>query len=90
LTNLFKKSKTLRIFEQQQRKLWCFHFNTEQFIGNTKTDLIKRKTFELYRRNSRNIEIITYDELLTRAKFIVNDNNESENDVTIDIDDPPF
>ena len=36
---------------------------------------IKRKTFELYRRDSRNIELITYDELFERAKFIV------ENDV---------
>lgn len=32
---------------------------------------IKRKTFELYRRDSRNIEILTYDELLNRAKHIV-------------------
>lgn len=48
--------------------------HTQQFSGNKKEDLIKRKTFELYRRNSRNIEIITYDELLDRAKFIVNDN----------------
>ncbi|MCU0467143.1 MAG: DUF4263 domain-containing protein [Arcicella sp.] len=32
---------------------------------------IKRKTFELYRRDSRNVEIITYDELYDRAKFIV-------------------
>jgi hypothetical protein len=35
---------------------------------------IKRKTFELFRRDSRNIEIITYDELYERAKFIVNSN----------------
>ncbi|MBP6748322.1 MAG: DUF4263 domain-containing protein [Xanthomonadaceae bacterium] len=33
---------------------------------------IKLKTIELFRRNLRNIEIITYDELLERAKFIVN------------------
>ena len=32
---------------------------------------IKEKTFELFRRDSRNIEIITYDELYERAKFIV-------------------
>lgn len=32
---------------------------------------IKRKTFELFRRDSRNIEIITYDELYERARFIV-------------------
>jgi hypothetical protein len=35
---------------------------------------IKRKTFELFRRDSRNIQIITYDELYEWAKFIVNIN----------------
>ncbi len=56
-------------------------------IGNwnqTETDLdaqgikkMKRKTLELFRRDSRNIEIITYDELLERALFIVGDGNSS-------------
>ncbi|MCF8053827.1 MAG: DUF4263 domain-containing protein [Deltaproteobacteria bacterium] len=32
---------------------------------------IKEKTFELFRRDSRNIEIITYDEIYERAKYIV-------------------
>lgn len=32
---------------------------------------LKRKTFELFRRDSRNIEILTYDELYQRATFIV-------------------
>ena len=43
-------------------------------IENSKSDLekeIKKETFELFRRDSRNIEIITYDELFERAKFIV-------------------
>lgn len=65
--------------------------NTNQFSGSTKTDLIKKKTFELYRRNSRNIEIITYDELLERAQFIVNDGviTEKEEKKT-EYDDLPF
>jgi len=33
--------------------------------------IIKKKTFELFRRDSRNVEIITYDELYKRAQFIV-------------------
>ena len=52
-------------------------------IGNLKTEIelstdtskikeIKKKTFELYRRDSRNIEIITFDELYNRAYFICN------------------
>ncbi len=32
---------------------------------------IKEKTLELFRRDSRNIEIITFDELYERAKYIV-------------------
>jgi len=31
---------------------------------------LKEKTFELFRRDSRNIDIVTYDELYERAKFI--------------------
>jgi len=31
---------------------------------------IKRKTFELFRRDSRNIDIVTYDELYERATYI--------------------
>jgi Domain of unknown function (DUF4263) len=38
-----------------------------------KNNRIKVETFELFRRNNRNIEIITYDELYERAKFIVGD-----------------
>lgn len=62
--------------------------HSEQFNGTNKEDLIKRKTFELYRRNSKNIEIITYDELLERAKFIVNDSNEEN--LQIEDDGLPF
>ena len=37
------------------------------------TKKIKMKTLELFRRDSRNIEIITYDELYNRALYIVNE-----------------
>jgi len=43
---------------------------------NTQERNIKKKTFELFRRDSRNIEIITFDELFDRAKFIVEGNKE--------------
>lgn len=50
-------------------------------VGNLKKEIeesddsekiceIKKKTFELYRRDSRNIEIITFDELYDRAHYI--------------------
>jgi len=46
--------------------------SSAQYLVDKKEDKIKAKTFELYRRNSRNIEILTYDELYERADFIVN------------------
>ncbi|MFZ2634121.1 MAG: Shedu immune nuclease family protein [Desulfosalsimonadaceae bacterium] len=50
---------------------------------------IKKKTFELFRNDSRNIEILTYDELYDRARYIVEgDKNEIETDNTAD--DIPF
>lgn len=45
--------------------------NSSQYSGETKELQIKAKSFELFRRDSRNIEIITFDELFERAKFIV-------------------
>lgn len=41
------------------------------FSGTEKEIEIKKKTFELYCRDSRNTKILTYDELYRRAKFIV-------------------
>jgi len=39
---------------------------------NPRTQKTKSKTLELYRRNLRNVDIITYDELFERANYIVN------------------
>jgi hypothetical protein len=44
----------------------------ENAIDSTKVKEIKKKTFELFRRDSRNIEILTYDELYERASYICN------------------
>lgn len=41
--------------------------------ANDRERAIKLKTLELYRRNLRNIEILLYDELYERARFIVED-----------------
>lgn len=43
-------------------------------IENHTEKELKQDTFELFRRDSRNIEIITYDELFQRAEFIINKN----------------
>ena len=45
--------------------------NLNNVDGSDKEKAIKLRTFELYRRNLRNIEILCYDELYERAKFII-------------------
>lgn len=43
----------------------------EQFVGeDLRAGHVKRDTFELFRRETRSIDIITFDELLERARFI--------------------
>jgi hypothetical protein len=42
------------------------------FESKSVDHVIKRDTFERFRRNNRNVEILTYDELYQRANFIVN------------------
>lgn len=64
-------------------------------LEESKNDLereIKKKTFELFRTDSRNIEILTYDELFERAKFIVEGIKEEYkiDKYMEDIDDLPF
>jgi hypothetical protein len=60
-------------------------------IGNTSqlSDMTKRETFERFRRNLNNPEILTFDELCERAKFVVSHSDdgvieESESDVPIE------
>jgi len=47
------------------------HWNQLKESTNTLEIEIKKKTFELFRNDSRNIEILTYDELYDRARYIV-------------------
>lgn len=61
--------------------------------SNTEEKEIKKKTLELFRRDSRNVEILTFDELYERAKFIIDGQDETENDrdkVYDEDDDLPF
>lgn len=58
-------SKCILVFGNLEKEL-----DTQQ--DSPKTRKIKKKTFELFRRDSRNIEIITYEELYKRAYFICN------------------
>lgn len=47
---------------------------SSEYRGSDKESQIKARTFEMFRRDSRNIDIITYDELYERAQFIVDGN----------------
>lgn len=40
---------------------------------NARSAIIMRNTFELFRRDTRTIDIVTFDELLERARFITRD-----------------
>ena len=44
----------------------------EDSVDSTKVKEIKKKTFELFRRDSRNVDILTFDELYQRAYHICN------------------
>lgn len=68
-------------------------------IGHTNqlSEISKRNSFELFRRNTVNPEIMTFDELFERAKFIVErtaTRNEAEEETPMDSelsdDDIPF
>lgn len=48
--------------------------NSNEFLGEELDQIIKAKTFELYRRNLKDIEILTFDELFYRTNYIVNEN----------------
>jgi hypothetical protein len=41
--------------------------------GNARDAEVRRDTFELFRRDTRNLDIVTFDELLERARFITRD-----------------
>ncbi|MCK5336329.1 MAG: DUF4263 domain-containing protein, partial [Gammaproteobacteria bacterium] len=63
------------------------HWKQLKESSNELESEIKKKTFELFRNDSRNIETLTYDELYDRARFIVEGEKmeiESEN-ITDDI-----
>lgn len=42
-------------------------------VGNLRDADVRRDTFELFRRDTRNLDIVTFDELLDRARFITRD-----------------
>jgi len=68
-----KQEKTKEMLNE--KKIYTIKPKGYLIIGNTsQLDTIeKRNTFELFRQSINNLEIITYDELYERAKYIVED-----------------
>ena len=66
---LIDKSKTLTI---DPKTIFIIGTRKREFPhDNLNEHYIKSETFELFRRNNRNVEIITFDELFERAYHIV-------------------
>lgn len=53
---------------------------SSQFEGDGEEQQTKARTFELFQRDSRNIDILTYDELYERASHIVEDAKDKNED----------
>jgi hypothetical protein len=50
----------------------------------------KRRSFELFRRNLTQPEILTFDELFERARFIIENTSDVKAKPDIDEDEIPF
>ena len=70
-TNQYNKNRQIIKQKTIDPKVILIFGHTEQFMGDDLDNEIKSRTFELFRRNQRNFDIITYDELFERANFIV-------------------
>jgi len=72
-SNHFDKSGTRRLEARtRDAKTILVIGNRAEFdqSGNARAAEVQRDTFELFRRNTRNLEIMTFDELFDRAEFI--------------------
>lgn len=72
-------------------KVILVYWNRAQLVWDSDLETeMKYQTFELFRRNLRNIEIITFDELLERSKFINHHYFIEENHIITENDDLLF
>jgi hypothetical protein len=62
----------------------------DEFYTNHGVNISKFRSFELYRRNTSRPEIVTFDELLERARFIVEHGPTEYSPDAQDDDDVPF
>lgn len=89
-------NSTLQKYEyEKENNLFTIQPKGIILIGNTAEldNLDKKRSFELFRRHLHNIEILTYDELFARAKFITNPDSITISNVKeeeTEFDDLPF
>jgi hypothetical protein len=68
-----------RTFTCDPRSLFIIGNRLKEFPHDRENDhIIKSKTFERFRRNNRNVDVITYDELFERTFFLVTGNQLAE------------
>jgi len=48
-------------------------------LDKSQDSIVKNETFERFRRNNKHIDIITFDELYERAKYIVKQSDKNTN-----------
>ncbi len=73
--NLYNKEGSEKLIKRtRDAKAILVIGNKSEFlnIDNVREKEIKQDTFELFRNSTKNIDIITFDELLERSEFIVN------------------
>ena len=75
-----------------RRDLESYSIQCCLIIGRMPIDESKRESFELFRRNSRDVEIVTFDELLRKLNSLRDflDPSESEPAAVDECDDVPF
>ena len=88
-----KKSYDIENYNELQNKgIFTVQPKGILIVGHTNEldELTKVETFESFRRNIVNPEIITFDELYERAKFIVMKEKRDIDELEIEIDELPF
>jgi Domain of unknown function (DUF4263) len=88
-----EESQELKNRELINRRIYTVRPKGILIIGNTAEfgdDLEKVTSFELFRQSISNVEIITFDELLERAKFILGQDNPVGRELGETAEDIPF
>jgi len=65
----------LKLMTLDPKSIFIIGNRQQEFpLDNNQDNITKNETFERFRRNNKHIEIITFDELYERAKYIINHN----------------